>query len=89
MPSAGKPWWQQATALVSLSTGGALTGFSFVPGTPAELASPTSMPIHLLALQQSPQPAPANDRMLRSAVVNVAHYYLRLATRRRRPRWRR
>ena len=31
MPSASKPWWQQATALVSLGAGGAITGFSFVP----------------------------------------------------------
>lgn len=80
MHSASKPWWQQATALVSLSTSGAITGFSFVPAAPADLATPTSLPIHLLALQKSAQPAPANDQMLRSAVVNVAHYYQRLAT---------
>ena len=29
--AASKPWWQQATALVSLSASGAVTGFSFVP----------------------------------------------------------
>jgi flagellum-specific peptidoglycan hydrolase FlgJ len=37
------------------------------------------MPIHLMALQQSAQPAPADDAMLRSAIVNVADYYLRMA----------
>ena len=37
------------------------------------------MPIHLMALQQSVKPAPANDAMLRSAIVNVAEYYLRMA----------
>ena len=47
MPSASKPWWQQATALVSLGAGGAVTGFSFVPQPAADLTSPTSMPVHL------------------------------------------
>jgi flagellum-specific peptidoglycan hydrolase FlgJ len=76
---ASRPWWQQVTALVSLSAGGAITGFSFVPKAAADLTSPTSMPIHLLALNKSAQPAPAGDAALRSAVVNVANYYLRLA----------
>ena len=79
MHSSTKPAWQQLTALVSLSAGGAITGFSFVPGTAADLASPTSMPVHLLALEQSAKPGPANDAMLRSAIVNVANYYLRMA----------
>lgn len=73
-----RPWWQQVTALVSLSAGGAVTGFSFVPRAAADLKSPASMPIQLLALEQSVKPAPANDTMLRSAIVNVAHYYLRM-----------
>src|SRR5450755_2872068 len=79
MHAAGKPRWQQLTALVSLSAGGAITGFSFVPGPASDLASPSGMPIHLMALQQSAQPAPADDAMLRSAIVNVADYYLRMA----------
>ena len=79
MHSSTKPAWQQLTALVSLSAGGAITGFSFVPGTAADLASPTSMPVHLLALEQSAKSAPADDAMLRSAIVNVANYYLRMA----------
>src|ERR1022692_1948533 len=79
MNTAGKPRWQQLTALVSLSAGGVITGFSFVPGPAADLASPSGMPIHLMALQQSAQPAPADDAMLRSAIVNVADYYLRMA----------
>jgi flagellum-specific peptidoglycan hydrolase FlgJ len=37
------------------------------------------MQIRLLALNQSAQPAPADDAMLRSAIVNVANYYLRMA----------
>ena len=53
--------WQQVTALVSLGAGGAITGFSFVPGTPADLTSPTSMPVRLMALEQSARPAAAGD----------------------------
>jgi hypothetical protein len=37
------------------------------------------MPISLLAMQQTVQPAHADDAMLRSAIVNVANYYLRMA----------
>jgi flagellum-specific peptidoglycan hydrolase FlgJ len=77
--SASKPWWQQVTALVSLSAGGAITGFSFAPKVAADVTSPTSVPMRLLALDQSAQPAPADDTMLRSAIVNVANYYLRMA----------
>jgi flagellum-specific peptidoglycan hydrolase FlgJ len=79
MPSARTPKWQQVTALVSLSATGAIAGFSFVPRAAADLASPTGMPIHLLALKQAAQPAPADDALVRSAIVNVAHYYLRMA----------
>src|SRR5258707_5829353 len=79
MSVAGRPRWQQMTALVSLSTGGAITGFSFVPGAAADLATPTSMPIRLMALQKSAQPAASDDVMLRSAIVKVADYYLRMA----------
>ena len=83
MPSASAPRWQQVTALVSLSATGAIAGFSFVPRAAADLASPAGMPIHLLALQQAARPgsrqAPADDALLRSAIVNVAHYYLRMA----------
>jgi flagellum-specific peptidoglycan hydrolase FlgJ len=77
--SASKPWWQQATALVSLGAGGAITGFSFVPRPAAELKSPSSLPIHLVALERSGQQAAATDDTLRSAIVNVANYYLRMA----------
>jgi len=77
--SASKPWWQQVTALVSLSAGGAITGFSFVPKAAADMTSPTSVPIRLMALDQSTQPAPANDAVLRSAIVNVTNYYLRMS----------
>src|SRR6266567_8150099 len=79
MRPAGKPRWQQVTALVSLSATGAITGFSFVPRAAADLASPTGLPIRLMALKQSAEPAPADDAMLRSAIVNVADYYLRMA----------
>jgi flagellum-specific peptidoglycan hydrolase FlgJ len=77
-----KPWWQQATALVTVSTGGVITGFTFVPGAAATMTSPTSMPLHLLALEKAAKPADASnagDAQLRSAIVNVANYYLRLA----------
>jgi Mannosyl-glycoprotein endo-beta-N-acetylglucosaminidase len=79
MPSAGRPWWQQATALVSLGAGGAITGFSFVPRPAADLTSPSSMPIGLMALEKSAQPAQAENDALRAAIINVANYYLRMA----------
>jgi flagellum-specific peptidoglycan hydrolase FlgJ len=77
---ATKPRWQQMTALVSLSASGTITGFSFVPNAAADLTSPASMPIRLMALEQSATTtAPASDAALRSAIVNVAGYYLRMA----------
>jgi lysozyme len=79
MLSASKPSWQQVTALVSLSASGTVTGFSFVPHSPADLMSPTSMPVRLMALQRSVKPAASGDAALRSAIVNVASYYLRMA----------
>ena len=79
MHSARKPRWQQATALMSLSTCGAMTGFAFAHGTVAELTSPTSMPVHLLAFKKPVQPEPTNDSALRSAIVKAATYYVRLA----------
>jgi len=77
--SASKPRWQQVTALVSLGASGTVTGFSFVPASPADLMSPTSMPVRLMALEQSVKPAPSSDGALRSAIVNVANYYLQMA----------
>jgi flagellum-specific peptidoglycan hydrolase FlgJ len=77
--SDSKARWQQVTALVSLGASGTISGFSFVPSAPADLMSPTSMPIRLMALERSTAAAPANDSNLRSAIVNVANYYLRMA----------
>ena len=37
------------------------------------------MPVRLLALQASGQAALRHDAALRSAIVNVANYYLRMA----------
>jgi flagellum-specific peptidoglycan hydrolase FlgJ len=76
-------WWQQATALVTVSASGVITGFNFVPGA-ATLTTPASVPLHQLALEQAAQPDPAGkatvgDAQLRAAIVNVARYYLRLA----------
>ncbi|MGO9778915.1 MAG: glucosaminidase domain-containing protein [Streptosporangiaceae bacterium] len=82
MTSPRKPWWQQATALVSLGAGGAITGFAFVPGTADQVASPASVPVTLTALDRAAQPAQAaqaDDSAVRSAIVSVATYYLRLA----------
>ena len=85
LPSAGRPRWQQMAALVSLSAGGAITGFSFVPKAAADFSSPTSLPLNLVALRQAVQPpqaerqAPGHDAMLRAAIVHVADYYLRMA----------
>ena len=79
MQSVKKPTWQQATALMSLSTCGAMTGFTFAHGTVAELTSPASMPAHLTALGRPATPASSNDSALRSAIVSVAKYYLQMA----------
>ncbi|HEY2523169.1 MAG TPA: glucosaminidase domain-containing protein, partial [Streptosporangiaceae bacterium] len=83
MPSPRKPWWQQATALVSLGTGGAITGFAFTHGTADHLASPASVPVTLTALDQAAQPsttqAASEDSVARAAIVKVASYYARLA----------
>ena len=83
MSTARKPWWQQATALVTVSAGGVITGFNFAPAAAAGTA-PSSVPLHLLALQEAARPdaagkAPASDAQLRAAIVNVAGYYLKLA----------
>ena len=83
MSIARKAWWQQATALVTVSAGGVITGFNFVPGA-ATLTTPANVPLHQLALEQAVQPdtagkATASDAQLRAAIVNVARYYLRLA----------
>jgi len=77
-----KPTWQQATALVSLSTCGAMTGFAFAHGTVDEMTSPTRMPVKLMALNKPAKPATpaqASDSALRSAIVKVARNYLRMA----------
>ena len=79
LPPASKPWWQQATALVSLGAGGVVTGLSFVPKASADVSSPASMPINLLALKHSVRHAGNGDARLRSAIVNVANYYAQLA----------
>jgi flagellum-specific peptidoglycan hydrolase FlgJ len=80
----GKPWWQQATALVTVTAGGVITGLSFVPGTAAAATAPAAVPLHLLALDQAAHPAAgggtaAGDAQARTAIVNIAKYYLQLA----------
>ncbi|MGO8887197.1 MAG: hypothetical protein ACLQI7_26625, partial [Streptosporangiaceae bacterium] len=80
MQSAKRAWWQQATAVVSLGAGGAVTGVSFAPRAAADIKLPSSTTIRLLALRQSVQAEPAaSDATRRSAIVNVARYYLRMA----------
>ncbi|MBO0788846.1 MAG: hypothetical protein J2P33_22530, partial [Actinobacteria bacterium] len=80
MHSARKPWWQQATALVNISAGGVVTGISFVPAAAGAAHTPAGTQIQLMALEQSGRQAvPSGDAALRSAIVNVAHYYLRMA----------
>jgi flagellum-specific peptidoglycan hydrolase FlgJ len=83
MSIARKAWWQQATALVTVSAGGVITGFNFVPDA-ATLTTPAGLPLHQLALEQAARPdtagkATASDAQLRAAIVNVARYYLKLA----------
>ena len=79
MNSPRRPWWQQATALVSLSAGGAVTGFAFVPGTADHVASPAGVPVTLTALEHAARPAASDDSATRSAIVSVTNYYLRTA----------
>ncbi|HXT93008.1 MAG TPA: hypothetical protein VN714_27560, partial [Trebonia sp.] len=76
-----------------MSTGGVITGLNFIPGAAATMTSPTSVPLHLLALEQAANPGVSgdlavggdsagrvtSDTQLRAAIVNVAGYYLRLA----------
>jgi len=77
--SVRKPWWQQATALVTVSTGGVITGFTIVPGAAGTITSPSNVPLHLMALEKAAKPADSGDDRLRPAIVNVAGYYLQLA----------
>jgi flagellum-specific peptidoglycan hydrolase FlgJ len=79
MQSVKKPTWQQATALVSLSTCGTMTGFTFAHGTVADMTSPASMPAHLMTSDSPAKPASSDDSALRSAIVSVARHYLRMA----------
>jgi Mannosyl-glycoprotein endo-beta-N-acetylglucosaminidase len=86
MHPAKKATWQRTTALVSLSTCGAMTGFSFAHGTVDDMTSPTGIPPHLLALDKPAAPASSNaasaapeGSALRPAIVSVARYYLQLA----------
>src|SRR5580658_6863582 len=79
MPSTRKGRWQQATALVSLSTCGAMTGFSVAHGTVADLTSPSSVPIKLMALNKPAGSPSASDSALRASIVKAARYYLSLA----------
>ena len=81
MRPAPRPRWQQATAVVSLGAGGAVTGLSFVPGSPADVTSPATLPFTLMALEKSANSAPSDDAALRSAIVNVARHFLRMAER--------
>jgi flagellum-specific peptidoglycan hydrolase FlgJ len=74
-----KARWQQATALVSLSTAGAMTGISFAHSSVADLTSPTRMPVKLLAQNKPAASASTSDSALRAAIVKSAQYYLRLA----------
>jgi flagellum-specific peptidoglycan hydrolase FlgJ len=75
-----KPW-RRATALVTVTTGGVITGLNFVPGTAAAATAPAAVPLHLLALDQTTQPAAtaAGNAQVRAAIVNVAKHYLQLA----------
>ncbi len=79
MQSTRKPRWQQATALISLSTAGAMTGLAFTHGSASDLTSPSSVPVKLLAATSKASPAATGDAALRASIVKSAQYYLRLA----------
>jgi hypothetical protein len=80
-----KAWWQQATALVTVSAGGVITGFNFAPGRrDADHAEPAC---RCTNSRSSRRHGPidgrdrraASDAQLRAAIVNVARYYLKVA----------
>src|SRR5260370_37785658 len=56
-----------------------MAGFAFAHGTVDDMTSPTRMPVHLMALNRPVKPVSASDSALRSAIVNVAGNYLRMA----------
>ncbi len=56
-----------------------MTGFTFAHGTVTDMTSPTSMPVHLTALDKPSSPSSPGDGALRSAIVSVARHYLQMA----------
>jgi flagellum-specific peptidoglycan hydrolase FlgJ len=61
-----------------------MTGFAFTHGTVAEMTSPTSMPVNLLAFDRADSQASSGntasgDSALRAAIVSVARNYLQMA----------
>ncbi len=78
MPPAARPTWQ-ATALVTVGATGVVTGLSVVPNAPADLTSPASLPVKLVALERADVVTPGSDGMLRAAIVHYAKHLLRLA----------
>jgi flagellum-specific peptidoglycan hydrolase FlgJ len=60
-----------------------VTGFTFAHGTVADVTSPVSMPLHLLAAEQpgasKTSAITTSDSALRAAIVKVARVYLRMA----------
>ena len=79
MQSSRRARWQQATALVSLSTCGAMTGFSVAHSSVAALTSPSSIPVKLMAMNKPAKSTAGSDSALRSAIVKAARHYLKLA----------
>src|SRR5579863_7737946 len=53
MQTTNLPWWQQVTALVSLSASGAVTGFTLAPNAAAGVTPAPSTQIRLLATPQA------------------------------------
>jgi flagellum-specific peptidoglycan hydrolase FlgJ len=62
MQTTNLPWWQQVTALVSLSASGAVTGFTLAPNAAAGVPAETSAQIRLLAAAQEGTAQPAPDQ---------------------------
>jgi flagellum-specific peptidoglycan hydrolase FlgJ len=61
-----------------------MTGFSFAHGSAADLTSPSSIPVKLMAMNKPATSAASasdssSDSALRSAIVKAARYYLNLA----------
>src|SRR6202050_4723207 len=56
-----------------------MAGLSLAHGTVADMTSPTGLPVRVLDFSRAAKPAATQGGALRSAIVKVANYFLRMA----------